>query len=260
MPKNSRTTTFPEWVNAVAKSAENQIVRDSERCFESFSEFLNKTKPEYGWKYTSEGVYAEKIKNMRSREEINSLYLRDMARSIEAYSVHTLWRTNELMEGILALLFQKSILGPVILSRSLLELCVTFIINGVSIRFYVQDLAKHWDDKIVASQQLEELLNKAIFGSRRVPDEHHLHQTNVRAMDGPQLINQQHADFQNAGGSSKAIFFNRLPGRPLLVLHHRAGLCTADSRKTHASNSTRYVCTHTWKMRGEIYFLLNRDL
>jgi hypothetical protein len=45
-----------------------------------------------------------------------------------------------------------------------------------------------------------------------------------------------HADFESRIGSPEAIYFNRLPGRPLLVLHHREGLCTADSRKTPASS------------------------
>ena len=30
------------------------------------------------------------------------------------------------------------------------------------------------------------------------------------------------------------MYFKELPGRPLLNLHHRAGLCTTQSRKTHA--------------------------
>ena len=35
-------------------------------------------------------------------------------------------------------------------------------------------------------------------------------------------INHRHADFQNAGGSHKVIFINKLPGRLLHNLHHCA--------------------------------------
>jgi len=40
-----------------------------------------------------------------------------------------------------------------------------------------------------------------------------------------------HADFQSGVGSPEALYFKELPWRPLLILHHRAGLCTTRSRR-----------------------------
>jgi len=51
-------------------------------------------------------------------------------------------------------------------------------------------------------------------------------------------LNHRHADFQSRVGSPEALYFKELPGRPLPNLQYNAGLCTADSRKTHASIST----------------------
>ena len=48
-------------------------------------------------------------------------------------------------------------------------------------------------------------------------------------------IIDRHADFQSRIGSPEARYFNELPGRPLLYLHHCAQRCTADTRKIHAA-------------------------
>ena len=41
-------------------------------------------------------------------------------------------------------------------------------------------------------------------------------------MDGPQPINTRHADFQSGVHRLLALYFNKLPGRPLPNLHHNA--------------------------------------
>ncbi len=41
-------------------------------------------------------------------------------------------------------------------------------------------------------------------------------------MDGPQLINTRHADFQSAVRGLLALYFNKLPGRPLPNLQYNA--------------------------------------
>jgi len=41
-------------------------------------------------------------------------------------------------------------------------------------------------------------------------------------MDGPQPINTRHADFQSDVGRLLALYFNKLPGRPLPNLHDNA--------------------------------------
>ena len=48
------------------------------------------------------------------------------------------------------------------------------------------------------------------------------------------ILRTGHADFQSGAGSSKALYFKELPGRPLPSLQYNAGLYTASSRKTHA--------------------------
>ena len=41
-------------------------------------------------------------------------------------------------------------------------------------------------------------------------------------VDWRRLTSGQHADFQNVGESPQAIFFSKLPGRPLPNLHYGA--------------------------------------
>ncbi len=54
------------------------------------------------------------------------------------------------------------------------------------------------------------------------------------AIDNASQRNYRHADFQSGVHRLLALYFNKLPGRPLLNLQYGAGLCTASSRKTHA--------------------------
>ncbi len=54
-------------------------------------------------------------------------------------------------------------------------------------------------------------------------------------MDGLQQLNHRYADFQSGVRKLLALYFNKLPGRPLPILQYNAGQCTASSRKTHAS-------------------------
>jgi hypothetical protein len=85
----------------------------------------------------------------------------------------------ELIEQSLCLINANGVLGPAILGRSLIELTSTFVLNGDAIRRCVAEAATRWDTMIVASEDLENLLNKAVFGSRLVPKDHYLIQTNV---------------------------------------------------------------------------------
>jgi len=41
-------------------------------------------------------------------------------------------------------------------------------------------------------------------------------------MDGPQPSNHRHADFHSNVGMLLVIYFNKLAGRPLPILHHNA--------------------------------------
>ncbi len=68
--------------------------------------------------------------------------------------------------------------------------------------------------------------------------------------------NHRHADFQSRVGSLQALYFNQLPGRPLLCLHHRAGQCTTHSRRTHAHHLSllagQSVFTHRDRSMGSL--------
>ncbi len=61
--------------------------------------------------------------------------------------------------------------------------------------------------------------------------------------------------FSVAGGSPTALYFNELPGRPLLHLQYSAGRCTASSRKTHArildKNTYTYLYLHVYLSHDE---------
>ena len=125
-------------------------------------------------------VFNAMAMSVKTSRELNTLYWRDTASTVKAYALSSAWRLIELIEQAVRLLHSDGVLGPAILSRSLVELTAGFILNGGSIREVVALAAQQWhEDKFVACEDLENLLNKALYGSRLVPDGDPLRQTNI---------------------------------------------------------------------------------
>ena len=134
----------------------------------------------FQWRETSVEVFTSRARQARNAFEVNKLFWFDIASLIKAYCLSASWRSLELIESTLLLLDGAGVLGSAILSRSLIELTTTFIINGGDIRYLVTGASQKWsEDEVVFSPDLENLLNKAIFGSRLVPEGHELRQTNI---------------------------------------------------------------------------------
>ncbi len=61
-------------------------------------------------------------------------------------------------------------------------------------------------------------------------------------------LNHRHTDSQSGAGRPPALYFNKLPGRPLPSLQHNAGRCRASSRKIHAAHSSLVTVESDWKI------------
>lgn len=128
---------------------------------------------------TPREVFDSKLTLVRTAREINAIYWRDMASAIKAYCLSTTWRIMELAEDVLLLSHQFGVLGPAVIARSLVELSIVYILNGSAIRDLVIAASAQWREKVILSEDLEVLLDKALYGSRLVPEGDPLRQTNI---------------------------------------------------------------------------------
>src|SRR5579862_738687 len=162
-----------------AKLSENTVVQSLPEILLNLSQFRNHVERPFQWRETSAEAFKEKAKTVKTARELNSLYWRDVANQTKAYGISTTWRIMELVEQSIVLLNSEGILGPAIIGRALIELTSTFILNGDTIRRYVEEAAGKWQEASVTSEHLENLLLKAIYGTRLVPEDHYLRQTNI---------------------------------------------------------------------------------
>ncbi len=124
-------------------------------------------------------MFIAKVRELCSVHEINRLYWRDTASTIKAYTLSSTWRILDLLAQACALLNCDGVLGPAILARSLIELTTVFVQTGGAVREIVTSAATIWSDKVIASEDLEGLLGKALHGTRTVPEGDFYRQTNV---------------------------------------------------------------------------------
>ncbi len=162
-----------------AQLSENELVQSLPEILLNLSQFRNRVERSFQWRETSDETFKNKAKTLKTVREVNSLYWRDVANQAKAYCISTTWRMMELLEQSIVLLNSNGILGPAIIGRALIELTSTFILNGDEIRRYVEEAAVSWHRALQVSQDLENLLLKAIYGTRLVPEDHYLRQANI---------------------------------------------------------------------------------
>jgi hypothetical protein len=170
---------LPAALHQKAEQSGNALVRDIPKIFLDLTRLRNGLNREFRWRETPKEVFDVKLAQLRTADDLNALYWRDMGSTIKVYCLSITWRILELLEQSVLLLHQGAVLGPAIMGRSLIELTSAFILNGGVIREVLSQACKQWGDTVVASEELENLLNKAVFGSRLVPEGHYLRQTNI---------------------------------------------------------------------------------
>ena len=170
---------LPSFLRPRVETSAIPLVRDIDKILADLVRLRGMLDRSFQWRETSVEVFTSRARQARTAFELNKLFWSDMASVIKAYCLSASWRSLELIESALSLLDGEAVLGPTILSRSLIELTTTFITNGGQIRYLVTGASQKWSDAVIFSLDLENLLNKAIFGSRLVPEGHELRQTNI---------------------------------------------------------------------------------
>lgn len=155
------------------------LVRDLDHLLEDAASLSAALDRRFQYRQMSAELFAAKARELHSVREINRLYWRDTASTIKAYTLSSAWRILDLVGQACVLLNSEGVLGPAILVRSLIELTTVFVQTGGAVRKSVEEAAKVWNEKVVASENLEGLLGKALHGRRTVPEGDFYRQTNV---------------------------------------------------------------------------------
>lgn len=167
----AKTIEYDNWLRELAENSDHPFVRDSERMLQYYFELDSKLPAKYGWRVTSVKGFRQQTARASSAAELNRLYWHDMARNIEAYGVMVMWRASELFKSALRSLNTREIIAPAILSRSLLELGASIVVNSNRILKTVKTKedtlkkAQH-GEIITVCKELEELVVRIIYGTR----------------------------------------------------------------------------------------------
>lgn len=162
----AETIEYDTWLRELVADSDHPFVRDSEAMIQYLFELDRKLPSKYGWRVTSVEVFKEQVARGSSANDLNRLYWHDMARNIEAYGVMLTWRATEFIKAALRPLNAREILAPAVLSRSLLELGASIIVNSNKIQKTVRESLKGTQGNVVVSTELEELVVRMIWGTR----------------------------------------------------------------------------------------------
>lgn len=164
---------------AYAKSAPSALVQNLEKILGDANKLAGILDRKFHYRQMSREVFEAKAKNSKNIGELNHFYWRDTASTIKAYSLSAVYRLLDLVQQTCLLLNAGGVLGPAILARSQIELATVFILTAAKLRTFVTRASPHWREKRTVSFELEELLGKALHGSRTVPEDSPYRQTNV---------------------------------------------------------------------------------
>jgi hypothetical protein len=157
--------SYPAWLTMLCNESDNKLVKDSQYCVDSFLNEDVLFPDKYKWKYMSEESFASLISLAKNPIEINKIYWSDFINNCEAYFIMLFWRIAELTKSSLKCLFNKEIISAAVLSRSMLELSSSVLLNANTIDKTLERVSLS-NEEIVVSNELELLIAKAIWGSR----------------------------------------------------------------------------------------------
>jgi hypothetical protein len=93
----------------------------------------------------------------------------------------TFWRLTEVLESVVLELSNGRPLSAAVLARSALEVAVSFYDISFTAQCFIREVVPHIkkEDALIDTQEFEEFMLKAIFGSREEGIPKHLEQTNI---------------------------------------------------------------------------------
>jgi hypothetical protein len=112
-------------ISATANANRDPIVREVRKVLEAF-ERSEVTGSRYVWKYLPDDAFTVICKPGMSVRTMNRTLLSHLIRIIEAFQMVSLWRSRDLVGSCVASLNEERLVSAATLTRSLIELAVTY--------------------------------------------------------------------------------------------------------------------------------------
>ena len=155
----------------VREDSDDGIVKRLPGLLGEFRMIRQRIPDEYRWRLITDEAFAKHA--FTDGDHLNQVYWYHIARQIEAFGVLAVLRTNEMLTAATTLLNDKHVLAPAVLARSLLEIAVTYLVDGNYIEHNVKKMLSQikGDDSqpIVTCPGLEQRLTQMVHG-RRIGD------------------------------------------------------------------------------------------
>lgn len=165
------TMTIPDpapWLMKFVEDSDDGIVKSLPGLLAGFRMIRQRIPDEYRWRLITDEAFAKHA--FTDGDHLNQVYWYHIARQIEAFGVLAVLRTNEMLAAATTLLNDKHVLAPAVLARSLLEIAVTFLVDGNYIEHTVKEmLSQIKGNAVVACPDLEQRLSQMVHG-RRIGD------------------------------------------------------------------------------------------
>lgn len=169
---------YDEWLKAHCIKSPIYCVKESESMVKHFLDLDKELPDEYRWRFSDKDSIAKQSVIASSYSDLNRIFWTDQARNIEAYSVMTWWRANELVRSCLNGLNAREVIVPAVAARSLLELATVFLLNANTLEKNFKEIT-FAPDRLVFSTDLENLVAKLIWGTRYQLNEESVKQSNI---------------------------------------------------------------------------------
>ena len=149
-----------------------------------FNEFSVAFPSKYGWRFKTKEAFEIEIQEAASVGAspiaFNRLYWMDTMKHLEAYTVMSVWRTAELLRSAVRSLSDGETIVSAIVARAAVESVAQFLDISRKVSPTLEDLQKHdFQNRVVASSELEELVLKSVFSSKLPDAEKELNPTNI---------------------------------------------------------------------------------
>lgn len=186
MASRTQFYALSEAMLARAEACSSKIGRDVPDHLAMAEELSRRLDREFHFRETTDDVFAAKFEAVRALPQdqqahaINAIVWRDTNSLMKAWMLSGTWRALELIDQTVLLLNANGVLGPAILARSLVELTAVNVYTSSKIRSLVTSSAPGWKSGLVVkTDELDELLRRAMYGTRKVPEGDPLRQTSV---------------------------------------------------------------------------------
>ena len=181
MSSIKKENIFSSWLSVIIEASEHPFIKSSPDMINSFFELDNLIPNKYEWRYNDIESFKKLMTTAGS--DINKLqrvFWIDIASLMEAYSIMTCMRMNEVLRSTIRSLNNTEIVSASILSRSCIELASAILENANVFDSTIANLPQDKQAVVITDSEFEALLNKTIWGTRygdKIPED--LKQKNI---------------------------------------------------------------------------------